>query len=210
VEDALAALQAYAPRGRHMLGLFETPVHPAVLLKTGMKAHGFRFWGSETLFVCKPSASSAHRQHAPQLPAGCVIRRATSPEEAREAFTAIHGRNKRLLQLTHLAGARPQIRMYYAESEGMPVAHALSVQLRTRTAWVHDVFTHPAHRRRGLASALMRFMLQDDASHGVAHSVLLASHTGALLYPQLGYAAISNLLMFMPVPRKSSQPAPRR
>jgi GNAT superfamily N-acetyltransferase len=210
VEDALAALQAYAPRGRHMLGLFETPAYSAVMLKAGMKAMGYRLCGSETFFVCDLSVTSAHWKSAPQLPAGCVIRRVTSPEEAREAFTAIHGRNKRSVQPGYFAGARPQVRMYYAVSDGMPVAHALSVHLHKRAAWVHDVFTLPAHRRRGLAGALMNHMLRDDAAHGAAYSVLLASHTGALLYPQMGYAAISNLLMFMPAPRKSSQPAPRR
>lgn len=41
-------------------------------------------------------------------------------------------------------------------------------------------------------------MLRDDRARGVENSVLLSSHTGALLYPQIGYEQIGTLLLFAP------------
>jgi hypothetical protein len=48
----------------------------------------------------------------------------------------------------------------------------------------------------------MTAMLDDDANYGVTCSVLLASLTGAMLYPHLGYQQRGLLLLFYP--RKSS------
>jgi hypothetical protein len=44
-------------------------------------------------------------------------------------------------------------------------------------------------------------MLRDDRSHGVKSSVLLSSHTGALLYPSVGYEQLGTLLIFAPTKR---------
>jgi predicted acetyltransferase len=62
----------------------------------------------------------------------------------------------------------------------------------------------PAHRRRGIGRALLARMLQDDRALGSRCSVLTASHTGALLYPRLGYERIGTLFMFAPRRAKSS------
>jgi hypothetical protein len=43
----------------------------------------------------------------------------------------------------------------------------------------------------------MTRLLDDDAKHGCKQSVLLASHTGALLYPEVGYEQIGELMMFV-------------
>jgi hypothetical protein len=53
----------------------------------------------------------------------------------------------------------------------------------------------PAARRRpGIAGADVR----DDRAGGNSKSVLLASHAGALLYPNVGYEQIGALLIFAP------------
>lgn len=41
-------------------------------------------------------------------------------------------------------------------------------------------------------------MLQDDHATGSTQAVLLASHTGAKLYPVVGYEQIGTLLLFTP------------
>jgi predicted acetyltransferase len=61
----------------------------------------------------------------------------------------------------------------------------------------------PSHRRRGIGQALLGRMLRDDRSRGSKASVLTASHTGALLYPRVGYERIGTLFMFAPRRAKS-------
>jgi hypothetical protein len=41
-------------------------------------------------------------------------------------------------------------------------------------------------------------MLRDERTRGVKNSVLLSSHTGALLYPKAGYEQIETLRLFAP------------
>jgi len=56
----------------------------------------------------------------------------------------------------------------------------------------------PSHRRRGIGRAMLCHMLRDDRARGAKCSVLTASHTGALLYPLVGYGRIGTLFMFVP------------
>lgn len=206
--EAVAAVQAYDPRGRYTLGLFETPAQSQDEIKALVKPQGYRAWFSEPFFVCDIQRALKLRPHTDI--AGCTLHRAQTPGEIASVAREIGGKHRNMASVQQLAGRRPQIRMYYARIDGLPVAHARSIHLRPAVTWVHDVATHPAYRRRGIATALLAYMLEDDAAHGAKHSVLLASHTGALLYPRLGYAQIGTLLMFTPLRRKSSQPVPRR
>jgi predicted acetyltransferase len=63
------------------------------------------------------------------------------------------------------------------------------------------MYVQPAYRRRGIARAMLSRMLQDDQRGGANHAVLLASHTGAKLYPVVGYEQIGKLLLFTPKER---------
>ena len=74
--------------------------------------------------------------------------------------------------------------------------------------WCADLYVRPSHRRRGVGRALMSKMLRDDQARGSKCSVLTASHTGALLYPHLGYERIGTLFMF--VPKREAAQAPAR
>ena len=65
-------------------------------------------------------------------------------------------------------------------------------------AGVTAVSVLPSHRRRGIGRALLCRMLRDDRARSSRCSVLTASHTGALLYPRVGYERIGTLLMFAP------------
>ena len=63
---------------------------------------------------------------------------------------------------------------------------------------MHDVRTIPAYRQRGIATALLRYVLAEDARLGAEHAVLLASQAGAQLYPQLGYQQRALLQVYNP------------
>jgi GNAT superfamily N-acetyltransferase len=64
--------------------------------------------------------------------------------------------------------------------------------------WCADMYVAPSHRRRGIGRTLLAHMLRDDARRGSRASVLTASHTGALLYPHLGYQSLGTLYMYVP------------
>lgn len=66
-------------------------------------------------------------------------------------------------------------------------------------AWVADLYVHQDFRRRGYGRALMSFLLLSDKSSGVQRSVLLASSSGAQLYPHLGYRQTGVLQVFCPL-----------
>jgi len=70
--------------------------------------------------------------------------------------------------------------------------------------WCADMYVEPSHRRRGIGQALMAKMLHDDRARGSRCSVLTATHTGALLYPRMGYERIGTLLIFGPKTRPPS------
>lgn len=64
--------------------------------------------------------------------------------------------------------------------------------------WCSNIYVKPEFRRRGIARALLSQMLHDDRSAGAQQAVLLASHTGAKLYPVVGYEQIGTLLVYTP------------
>ena len=64
--------------------------------------------------------------------------------------------------------------------------------------WCANLYVKPDYRRRGIGRALMCQMLRDDLRHGSQLAVLAASHTGALLYPIVGYEQIGTLLSYTP------------
>jgi predicted acetyltransferase len=67
-----------------------------------------------------------------------------------------------------------------------------------RAAWVSNMFVEPDYRRRGIGRSMLARMLRDDRGRGATRSVLLASHTGAMLYPHVGYETLGELLCYTP------------
>jgi predicted N-acetyltransferase YhbS len=88
-------------------------------------------------------------------------------------------------------------RQYVALDEQHIVGRVRSVDAAGAT-WCADMHVNNSHRRRGIGQALLCRMLRDDRARGSKRSVLTASHTGALLYPRVGYQRIGTLLMFAP------------
>jgi GNAT superfamily N-acetyltransferase len=90
------------------------------------------------------------------------------------------------------------IRLYEASVENQNVGWVRAVRAGERDSWVSSLNMREAFRRQGYGAGLMAALLHDDQRLGRRASVLLASHTGALLYPKLGYERIGTLMLLMP------------
>ena len=64
---------------------------------------------------------------------------------------------------------------------------------------VDSVLTLPSHRRRGLASALMRRLLTDAREGGYARCVLAASADGEQLYASIGFDVVARMAVHVRV-----------
>ncbi len=67
-----------------------------------------------------------------------------------------------------------------------------------KSTWCSTLGVRPSLRRQGIGQTLLARMLRDDRKLGFQTSVLLASHTGALVYPKLGYEQIGTLYIYAP------------
>jgi GNAT superfamily N-acetyltransferase len=191
-DEAVRAVKDYAPRGRYALLPYVKPNDDFDAVRSAYKALGYRALSTETLFVCplanRKPVISAWESH-----------RVKDMDEMKRVSKEVFGRATRKLRPQDLTDARPVMRMYYAEAEGRAVSVARSVMPRRGVTWMHDVRTVQSHRRRGIATALLRQVLDDDAALGSKHSVLLASTAGAYLYPLLGYQLRAILQLYAPL-----------
>ena len=67
------------------------------------------------------------------------------------------------------------------------VACARLVSDKTRFAWLADVYVDPAHRRKGLARAMVRFALAHPDYQTVSR-IVLATRDAHGVYAELGFA----------------------
>jgi GNAT superfamily N-acetyltransferase len=70
-----------------------------------------------------------------------------------------------------------------------------------RLAFAYNVYTEPAHRRRGLARLIMETIQAWCGEHGVTSIALNASRDGQPLYQALGYSESPSPMMFLPIVR---------
>lgn len=158
--------------------------------RTAYKALGYRLLATEGVFV-QPMT------RIPRPPSSVAIERVGTPELAAQL-----GKMTRTRPISNdLLGDDAPFRQYVALDGENIVGRVRSVDAAGAT-WCADMHVQPSHRRRGIGTALLSKMLQDDRTRGSKCSVLTASHTGALLYPRAGYERIGTLLMF--VPRRES------
>ena len=68
-----------------------------------------------------------------------------------------------------------------------------------RLAFVYNVYTEPAHRRRGLARLLMDAIHAWCREAGITSMALNASRDGQPLYEAMGYQVTSSPMMFFPL-----------
>ena len=65
-----------------------------------------------------------------------------------------------------------------------------------RLAFVYNVYTEPAHRRRGLARLVMETIHGWCRANGITSVALNASTDGRSLYESMGYAVTTSPMMF--------------
>src|SRR6476469_10772029 len=66
-----------------------------------------------------------------------------------------------------------------------------------RLAFVYNVYTEPAHRRRGLARRIMDTIHDWCRGDGISSVALNASRDGKPLYESMGYAESPSPMMFL-------------
>ena len=118
-------------------------------------------------------------------------------ETQAQADTLHKKTRRRQILPQHLTMESPPIRQYMAVDGEEPIGWAQSIVVGSAT-WCSNVYVAPEFRRRGIARSLLCRLLSDDRDSGIEANVLLASHTGAKLYPVVGYERIGHLLMFTP------------
>lgn len=162
---------------------------PTRIAYTGL---GYRLLATEGFFVQRLT-------RIPKSPSSMAVERLQTPELA-----ARLGKITRTRPIADsLLGDDAPFRQYVALDGEDIVGRVRSVDAVGAT-WCADMYVSPAHRRQGIGQALLSRMLRDDRARGSKCSVLTASHTGALLYPRVGYERIGTLFMFVPGKARSA------
>lgn len=129
----------------------------------------------------------------PRFASPVEIVRVLNAELANKVNKAVR---RRQILPEHLTPDAP-LRMYAALIDGDPVGWVSSIEVAGST-WCANLYVKPEFRRRSIGRSLMCRMLRDDRSYGSQLAVLAASHTGALLYPLVGYEQIGTLYSYTP------------
>ncbi len=172
--------------GRFALSAILGEGEPDQPMRSAYKALGYRLLRTEGFFV--------HRlERISELPSPLPIERVRTPDLAARLGKATRSRPIPDGQL----GDEAPFRQYVALDGEDIVGRVRSVDAVGAT-WCADMHVAVSHRRRGIGQALLSRMLWDDRALGSKCSVLTASHTGALLYPRVGYVRIGTLFIFAP------------
>ena len=155
-------------------------------MRAEYKRLGYRMLVTEPLFV-------HDLKRIPRAAAAVKITRVRTTELAARFGKATRSRPIPPQDLT----AKAPFRQYVALDGERIVGWVRSVRALD-SAWVSDMYVLASHRRKGIGFALLTKMLRDDRAAGAKSSVLLSSHTGALLYPKAGYEQIGMLYIFVP------------
>ena len=173
-------------RGRHAICAICAAGESDEPMRAGFRALDYRLGFTEPIMV--------HRlRRIPRFASPTEIVRVLDAPLANQVNTAVR---RRQILPEHLTPDAP-LRMYAALVDGEPVGWVSSIDVAGAT-WCANLYVKPEFRRRGIGRALMCRMLRDDRRFGSRLAVLAASHTGALLYPLVGYEQIGLLLMYTP------------
>ena len=178
-------------RGHFCVCAVRATDEPDAPIRAAYKALGYRLNVTEPLM--------AHRlRRIPKLPEPLPVVRVMTQDLADRLAKA--ARRRQVLP-DHLAPDTP-LRQYVALDADRPVGWVRSITVRGAsgavTTWVSNMCVEPANRRRGIGKSMLARMLRDDRAFGSTMSVLSASHSGALLYPVVGYEPVGELLVFTP------------
>jgi len=173
-------------RGHFCISAILVTDQPDAPVRDAYKSLGYRLGTTESFMIHGLG-------RIPKVPEPFPVQRVRSQDLADRLAVAARYRQA---MPEHLKPDSP-LRQYAALDSEIPVGWARSITVGDAT-WVSNVYVIPKYRRRGIARAILAKMLRDDRAHGATQSVLLASHTGALLYTAVGYEPIGLLLLFTP------------
>lgn len=203
-KGVLPVLTVPPARRRFFVCAMQAMDEPEGKLKAAYKALGYRLLSTEPLFVhdlkkVPRVAAIGTTGEAGSATQKVKIEQVKTPEMAERYGKTSRTRPIPAEQLRKDAS----FRQYVALGGDEIVGWVRSVNACDST-WCHNMYVSPSHRRRGIGSALLARMLRDDRARGFKKSVLLSSHTGALVYPRVGYQQIGLLYIFAP-PRKPAR-----
>jgi GNAT superfamily N-acetyltransferase len=89
----------------------------------------------------------------------------------------------------------PSIRQRWVEDGGEPVAFG-RVVVPGEIAYLGDMATAPAYRRRGHAAAIARRLLDDAMAVGATTTILVSTAMARDLYAKLGFTAVMPMVEF--------------
>jgi GNAT superfamily N-acetyltransferase len=173
-------------RGRYAICPVLAENEPDGTMRADYKRLGYRLLTTEPLFV-------HDLKRIPKSASPAKITRVMTSDLAGRFAQATRSRPIPPQDLTEEA----PFRQYVALDGEKIVGRVRSVRAGD-SAWVSDMYVLASHRRQGIGFALLTRMLRDDRANGAKSSVLLSSHTGALLYPKAGYQQIGTLYILVP------------
>ncbi len=173
-------------RGRFAVCAIHGNNEPDEPLRSGYKAMGYRLRGTEPLMVHE-------LKRIPRFKSPARIARVEDEVMAAKLAKAAGARQ---VLPEHLGRGTP-LRQYVATIGQTLVGWVRSIDVGS-TTWCSNMFVLPKFRRQGIARSMLSRMLSDDRENGSKQAILLASHTGAMLYPFVGYRQIGTLLLFTP------------
>lgn len=179
------AIAKQGTRGLYFIGQMLSLQDCAEELKSEFKALGYRLLASEPLFV-------HDLRRIPRSQCAASIQLLRTEKQALDFATA-----NRIRPEKADVYSRDEYRQFLAYIDNMLVGWVRSIETEMGT-WCSNLFVQPAFRRQGIARSLLCQMLRDDRKREAKRSVLLSSHTGALLYPQIGYQQLGTLFIFAP------------
>jgi GNAT superfamily N-acetyltransferase len=92
---------------------------------------------------------------------------------------------------------RPRFECHVAYLDGLPVATAASVRTGA-VLGIYNVATTPGYRRRGIAEAITRHIV--DSTEGVEGVVLQSTAHGFRLYERIGFSSVTRILVYNSMP----------
>jgi GNAT superfamily N-acetyltransferase len=159
-------------------------------LRATMRGRGHRLMTTESMMV-RPLTGRGSKVAAPGDSPARVVRLST-PEQTQELRTATR---RRLFLPEWTEGDPPFLRQFLAYIGDELVGWVGSMRSGD-VGSVTNLYVVAPHRRRGVGTALMTHLLVDDKRSGLVASTLLASHSGAMLYPLVGYRRIASLYLY--------------
>ena len=157
-----------------------------VEMRAAYKGLGYRLLGTEPLMI--------HRMlRLPKMPAPVPIARVRTAEVA----DAVKKSARRTQALPEHLEEGSELRLYAAMEGEKAVGWVRSIPVGDKSVGVEYARAAGASAARGIGEgACTGACLADDKRHGIVQSVLLSSHTGAMLYPHVGYEQIGMLYLY--------------